>query len=107
MKLNQVLRFTAVSFILGTLIIAADPALAGTSGPAMPWDGPLTTIRDSLSGTIAHILITIAIVIAGLTFAFGQHGSAMRTVGGIALGGAIALGAVSLMTSLGWAGALV
>ncbi len=82
-------------------------ASAATSGPAMPWDGPLETIRDSLSGTVAHILVTVAIILTGIMFALGEGGSAARRIFGVAFGGAIALGAVSLMTSLGWAGAVI
>ncbi len=82
-------------------------ASAATSGPAMPWGGPLETIRDSLSGTVAHILVTIAIILTGIMFALGEGGSAARRIFGVAVGGAIALGAVSLMTSLGWAGAVI
>jgi type IV secretory pathway VirB2 component (pilin) len=81
------------------------PAAAATSGPAMPWDGPLQTILTSLSGTVAHVLITVAVIVTGLVFAFTEHGSGARRLFGVAFGGALALGALSFMTAVGWAGA--
>ena len=81
------------------------PAAAATSGPAMPGDGPLQTILNSLSGTVAHVLITVAVIVTGLVFAFTEHGSGARRLFGVAFGGALALGALSFMTAVGWAGA--
>ncbi|HQH28808.1 MAG TPA: TrbC/VirB2 family protein [Oligoflexia bacterium] len=83
------------------------PAHASTSGPAMPWDGPLQTVLDSLTGTVAHVLITVAVVVTGLFFAFTEAGTGARKVFGVALGGALALGALSFMTAIGFAGACV
>jgi type IV secretory pathway VirB2 component (pilin) len=74
-------------------------------GPAMPWDGPLNTILNSLSGTVAHVLITVAVIVTGLVFAFTEHGSGARRLFGVAFGGALALGALSFMAAVGWAGA--
>jgi type IV secretory pathway VirB2 component (pilin) len=71
----------------------------------MPWDGPLNTILSSLSGTVAHVLITVAVIVTGLVFAFTEHGSGARRLFGVAFGGALALGALSFMTAVGWAGA--
>ncbi len=107
MRLSRYSHLLSSAVVNLAVVVMASAAYAGTSGPAMPWDGPLTTIRDSLSGTIAHILITVAIIVAGFVFALGDHGTAGKRLGGIALGGAIALGAVSFMTSVGWAGALI
>jgi type IV secretory pathway VirB2 component (pilin) len=80
-------------------------AEAAPTGPAMPWDGPLNTILTSLSGTVAHVLITVAVIVTGLVFAFTEHGSGARRLFGVAFGGALALGALSFMTAVGWAGA--
>ena len=90
--------------LAGGLVFAAKAA-AATSGPSMPWDGPLQTILNSLSGTVAHVLITVAVIATGLVFAFTEHGSGARRLFGVAFGGAIALGALSFMTAVGWAGA--
>src|SRR5438132_760944 len=89
--------------LLGTA--ARSVAEAAPTGPAMPWDGPLITIMSSLSGTVAHVLITVAVIVTGLVFAFTEHGSGARRLFGVAFGGALALGALSFMTAIGWAGA--
>ena len=91
----------ALTLMPGLVSVAA----AAATGPAMPWDGPLRTILQSLSGTVAHVLITVAVVVTGLVFAFTEHGSGARRLFGVAFGGAIALGALSFMTAVGWAGA--
>lgn len=91
----------------GVMLVLATPdsALATTSGPSMPWDAPLQTLLDNLQGTVARILVTVAVVITGLLFAFGESGGAFRRVFGIAFGAAIALGALTVLTSLGFVGA--
>lgn len=91
--------------VVAGLLTCVTEAMAAANGPAMPWDGPLQTILQSLSGTVAHVLITIAVIATGLVFAFTEHGSGARRLFGVAFGGAIALGALSFMTAVGWAGA--
>ena len=49
-------------------LIASEPALAG----ALQWDGPLTTIRTSLTGPVAWAIILIAMVVAGGTLIFAR-----------------------------------
>lgn len=94
-----------VSALLFLLLYTCARAEAAPTGPAMPWDGPLNTILSSLSGTVAHVLITVAVIVTGLVFAFTEHGSGARRLFGVAFGGALALGALSFMTAVGWAGA--
>jgi len=95
----------AAALALLFLVAGADAAFATPAGSAMPWDTPLTNLLNNLQGTVARIAITIAIVLTGLIFAFGEAGSGLRKVMGIAFGGALALGALAFMTALGWVGA--
>jgi type IV secretion system protein VirB2 len=95
----------AVALAFLFLVAGADVAFATPAGSAMPWDTPLTNLLNNLQGTVARIAITIAIVLTGLIFAFGEAGSGLRKVMGIAFGGALALGALAFMTALGWVGA--
>jgi type IV secretion system protein VirB2 len=95
-----------IAIFAALLVLAgADPASATPAGTAMPWDTPLTNLLNNLQGTVARIAITVAIVVTGLVFAFGEAGSGLRRVAAIALGGALALGALAFMTALGWVGA--
>ena len=94
-----------VSWCLLLLGYGRSLAEAAPAGPPMPWDGPLNVILASLSGTVAHVVITAGVVVTGLVFAFTEHGSGARRLFGLAFGGALALGALSFMTAVGWAGA--
>ena len=104
---RQVLRAAAAIAALTALavIAGADAAFATPAGSPMPWDTPLTNLLNNLQGTVARIAITVAIVLTGLIFAFGEAGSGLRKVMSIAFGGALALGALTFMTALGWVGA--
>ncbi len=84
---------------VGAALVMAEPALAAGSGTAMPWEGPLTTIMNSLAGPVAKAIGVIAIVITGLGFAFAEGGSAMRKGIGIVFGLAIAFTATTFVTS--------
>ena len=98
------LSAAAAGVLTGLAVLVRD-AGAAAIGPPMPWDGPLLMILASLSGTVAHVLITVAVIVTGLVFAFTEHGSGARRLFGVAFGGALALGALSFMTAVGWAGA--
>ncbi|WP_163058105.1 TrbC/VirB2 family protein [Acidithiobacillus ferrooxidans] len=106
MKLKQ---FKKVLAGAGLSIMGTGAALASSGGGSgMPWDGPLTNIQQDLSGTVAHVFIIVAIVATGLMWAFGEHGSSMRKVMGIAAGGSMALGGVSVVSDLtGSSGAVI
>lgn len=52
-------------------ISIADPAFAATAGGGLPWEGPLTTIRNSLSGPVAMAISIIGVVVTGGTLIFG------------------------------------
>jgi type IV secretion system protein VirB2 len=83
----------------GVMVMLATPAWASGSGTAMPWEAPLTTIENSLSGPVAKAVGVIAIVVTGLGFAFAEGGSAMRKGIGIVFGLAIAFTATTFITS--------
>lgn len=98
-------RVATVAMLTLFVIAGTDVAVAAPAGAPMPWDTPLMSLLSNLQGTVARIAITIAIVLTGLIFAFGEAGSGLRKVMGIAFGGALALGALTFMTALGWVGA--
>lgn len=98
-------RTVTIAVMLLFILAGADSASAAPAGVAMPWDTPLMSLLSNLQGTVARIAITIAIVLTGLIFAFGEAGTGLRKVMGIAFGGALALGALTFMTALGWVGA--
>jgi type IV secretory pathway VirB2 component (pilin) len=78
------------------------PAMAytATAGGALPWDSPLTTLQNDLQGTVAHTITTAAIIGTGIMWGTSEHGTGVRKLSAVAFGGATALGATSLMTTL-------
>lgn len=93
-------RSQSAMIAAGVMVMLATPAWASGSGTAMPWEAPLTTIENSLSGPVAKAVGVIAIVVTGLGFAFAEGGSAMRKGIGIVFGLAIAFTATTFITSL-------
>lgn len=110
---RRVMRPRSAAAIRTIALAAASAALlpslaaAAGGGAAMPWDGPLTALLNNLAGPTARTLVTIAVVGAGLAWAFTRNEEGLKKLGQIAFGGAIALGAVTLMASLGFAGGVV
>ena len=90
-----------------TIALPARAFAAAAAGGALPWDQPLTTLQTDLQGPVAHSITTAAIIGAGLTWAFSEHGTGARKMSALAFGGAAALGATQLMTAVfPFAGAL-
>ncbi len=81
--------------------ISVNTAFASTTdGAAMPWEGPMQKIMDSISGPVAKILGVIVIVLAGLGIAFGEAGSGVRKLFQVVLGLSIAFTAASIVATL-------
>jgi type IV secretion system protein VirB2 len=85
--------------------VTAPAAHANTAGAPMPWDEPLANLLANLTGPTARALVIIAIVGCGLFWAFTRNEEGLKKLGQIAFGGAIALGAVTMLASLGFAAA--
>ena len=52
--------------LLATLATAVSHA-----GPALPWDGPITTLVNNLTGPVATGISTVAFLAAGAALIFG------------------------------------
>jgi type IV secretory pathway VirB2 component (pilin) len=97
--------FRIMAAALSFLTVLAPAAFASSAGAPMPWDTPLQNLLDNLTGPTARALVLIAIVGCGLLWAFTRNEEGLKKLGQIAFGGAIALGAVTLLASLGFAAA--
>src|SRR5216683_7502059 len=95
-------RWTArLGYAFGVLTIALPVrAFAATAGGVLPWDQPLNTLQNDLQGTVAHAIVTAAIIGTGITWSVSEHGTGVRKMSAVAFGGAAALGATQLMTTL-------
>ena len=72
---------------------------AYAAGSGMPWEGPLQSILESITGPVAQILGSITIVMSGLAMAFGDGGGGMRKLLQIVFGLSIAFTATSFFLS--------
>jgi type IV secretory pathway VirB2 component (pilin) len=61
------------TIMLGCLLLAwcAAEAAASTGGGSLPWETPLQTIADSISGPVAYAISLIGIVVAGAMLVWG------------------------------------
>ncbi len=103
------IHWAQVLKILGCVPIYLHTSLSHTAntGPSMPWDDGLTQIQNALTGNTAHALIVLAIAITGIAVAVGETDSVFRKAASIVFGGSIAVGAVSLYSTLSFSGAVI
>lgn len=71
LRTSQV-HFSAALGAIGCVLVAT-PAFAATGGAALPWEGPLATIQDSLTGPVATAIAVIALFAAGAALVFGDE----------------------------------
>jgi len=85
-------------FVLATTLVLAATASAQAQGNS-PWENAVNVLQTAFTGTIAKGLSLVAIVIGGLTFAFGEGGG-KRTFAGIVFGLGMAVLAVNFLSWL-------
>jgi type IV secretion system protein TrbC len=79
-------------------LILASAAFAQTSGSS-PWENAVNVLMQAFTTTIARGLSLVSIVVAGLTFAFGEGGS-KRVLAGVLFGVGMAIAAVNFLAWL-------
>lgn len=78
-------------------LFLAGPVLAQAG--ASPWENAVSVLQQAFTSTIARGLSLVAIVVAGLTFAFGEGGS-KRVLAGVLFGVGMAIAAVNFLSWL-------
>ena len=96
---NVSFKQTARSLV-GTAVglLLAAPAFAQGAGNS-PWENAVNVLQQAFTSTIARGLSLVAIVVAGLTFAFGEGGS-KRVLAGVLFGVGMAIAAVNFLAWL-------
>jgi type IV secretion system protein VirB2 len=97
-RLTRLLRPARQGLLLAVVMLA----LAGTAqaaGSSMPWEGPLTSILESIQGPVARIVAVIIIISTGLALAFGDTSGGFRKLIQIVFGLSIAFAASSFFLS--------
>ena len=91
------LRLMACGLGIASLSMAlAVPAFAQANSP---WENAVTVLQHAFTSTIARGLSLVAIVVSGLTFAFGEGGS-KRVLAGVLFGVGMAIAAVNFLAWL-------
>jgi type IV secretion system protein TrbC len=78
---------------VGLALLLAAPAFAQGNSP---WENAVNVLQQAFTSTIARGLSLVAIVVAGLTFAFGEGGS-KRVLAGVLFGVGMAIAAVNFL----------
>src|ERR1700730_13940108 len=84
------------SLAIGTTLVFSSAVFAQGNSP---WENAVNVLQTSFTGPIAKGLGLVAIVIGGLTFAFGEGGG-KRTFAGIVFGLGMAVLAVNFLSWL-------
>ena len=82
------------------LVIGAETLSAGTAAGAGPWVTAVDQLCAAFKGNIGKGLAMIAVIIAGLMFAFGEGGS-KSAIAGLIFGAGMVLGAPQFLTWIG------
>jgi type IV secretory pathway VirB2 component (pilin) len=98
-----------LSVVAATLLLSTHSAFASSGGGGLPWETPLRTIQQSLSGPVAFAIAVIAMAAAGGTLVFGGELTEFtRRACLLVLAIGFLVGGVSIMTLLfGVSGAVV
>lgn len=90
-------KMAAAGIVLA--LTAATTAHATTTG--LPWEGPLTTLKDSLTGPVALAISLIAIVVCGCLLIFGgEIGDFAKRMVMLVLVIAVVVGGASMLSTL-------
>jgi len=91
------LRLLAYGIGIAALSLTlAMPAFAQANSP---WENAVNVLQQAFTSTIARGLSLVAVVVSGLTFAFGEGGS-KRVLAGVLFGVGMAIAAVNFLAWL-------
>jgi type IV secretory pathway VirB2 component (pilin) len=82
---------------LGLTLLLVTPLFAQQTNS--PWENAVNVLETAFTSTIARGLSLVAIVVSGLTFAFGEGGS-KRVLAGVLFGVGMAIAAVNFLAWL-------
>ena len=89
--------FSRAATLLLAALLLAGPVLAQAGNS--PWENAVNVLQTAFTSTIARGLSLVAIVVSGLTFAFGEGGS-KRVLAGVLFGVGMAIAAVNFLAWL-------
>jgi type IV secretory pathway VirB2 component (pilin) len=104
-------RRLALVFAAAALVVLLLPDMAhatSAGGGTMPWDTPLTNLKNDLTGPVAFTLSLLAFVVAGVALVFGGELSHfIRSIVIAVMVASLLAGIVNVASALGITGAVV
>ncbi len=85
-------QLVTIAIVLLLLVFSVD---AMAAGGGMPWESRLTSLLNSLTGPVAKVFGTAAIILTGLGLAFSDSGGLIRKMIWVVFGLSIAFSASS------------
>lgn len=101
MKAPSIPKLTKTSRQALTIVIVLALGIAKTqaAGSGLPWEAPLQSILESITGPVARIIAMMVITMTGLTLAFGETSGGIRKLIQIVFGLSIAFAAAGFFLS--------
>jgi len=99
------MKYRIIAVLFAVFSAAASTAHAATGGAGLPWEQPLTTLSNSVTGPVAYGVSLIGIVGAGgvLIFAGGMVNEFLRAVLFCVMVIAFIIAAKNTLTAFGFA----
>ncbi|MHB8389426.1 MAG: TrbC/VirB2 family type IV secretion system protein [Acidobacteriaceae bacterium] len=97
-------RVTSIAILA---LMRAGAVLAATSG-GLPWDGPVQTLQNDLTGPIATGISVVAFLAAGAALVFGEElGGIAKKALFVVMGVAMIVLGNGFLSALGLSGAII
>ncbi|RSV12393.1 conjugal transfer protein TrbC [Sphingomonas sp. ABOLF] len=108
-KVRQTRRMASGAVFLAVMSALSSPAYAGSSGGGgLPWESPLQTITQSITGPVAFAVSVIGVVAAGAGLIWGGEISGFtRTLIFVVLVIGLIVAATNILSTLFGVGAMV
>jgi type IV secretory pathway VirB2 component (pilin) len=97
-----------LALVLGIALYPPTAHAAAAGGGGLPWDTPLTTLKNDLTGPVAFTISLLAMVACGAALVFGgEINEFVRRIVMLVLVCAFIVGVTNLASALGITGAIV
>ena len=97
-----------LALVMGSMCYPPAAHAAAAGGGGLPWDTPLTTLKNDLTGPVAFTISLLAMVACGAALVFGgEINEFVRRIIMLVLVCAFIVGVTNLASALGITGAIV
>lgn len=101
-------RRWARAAVLATVAVLAHASVVfATAGSNMPWNAPLQTLMNNLTGPTARVVVGLAVGVTGIIWIMKRHEEGGGRLLQAAIGGALLFGAQSMVSLMGFTGAIL